>query len=515
MGSRSRSRFRLLALLSACSLLAASCSLLGLDDDTAADGGTEGEEADGGDGGSLAADGEEEDETIEDLEVRWAAQRDRIVDSLAGGSYGIGADDILRGPGELEVDLGDCPDDWEDTQGLTDDTIKVGMVVAQSGQLASFALLAEGMRAYFDWINENGGVDGRQIELVLRDDVYDPGVAQAAVDDLIDNEQPFMVTSVGSSGSLAIYDDLNDACIPQPFVVSAHPAWGDPDQHPFTTGLELAYSTEAIVWGAWIRTNLSSQVPVEVVGLVSDNDFGEIYADAFGEWAARNPDVVSELTLVRHDPAKLEVAEEMEEVAELEPEVFLSMTTGLPCISALTEADRLGVLDGALATFNPSVCKQPSAYMVPVGPAADDILVVGGGIRSLDDPLLADDTFATFARTRLTEGGLEPRQSLVAIGFAHYGWAHVEALRLAAALPGGLTRSNLVLALRNLDLQHPMLLDGVRFSTQGARDGFVIEGAEVSRYDAEAGAWFQEGAAIDLNGTSPSCTWDDELVCDR
>ncbi|MEM9891304.1 MAG: ABC transporter substrate-binding protein [Actinomycetota bacterium] len=511
MGSRSRSRFRLLALLSACSLVAASCSLLGLEDDTAAGGDTE-EEADG-EGGSFTVDDGNDDETIEDLEVRWAAQRERIVDSLAGGTYGIGADDILRGPGNLEVDLTDCPSEWDDTQGLSPSSIKVGMVVAQSGQLASFALLADGMQAYFDWVNENGGIDGRDIELVLRDDVYDPGVAQAAVDDLIDNEQPFLVTSVGSSGSLAIYDDLNDACIPQPFVVSAHPAWGDPDQHPFTTGLELAYSTEAILWGAWIRDNLSSQVPVRVVGLVSDNDFGEIYADAFGEWAERNPDVVSELTLVRHDPAQLEVVEEMEEVDELDPQVFISMTTGLPCISALTEADRLGVLDSALATFNPSVCKQPSAYMVPVGPAADGVLVVGGGIRSLDDPSLADDTFATFARQRLDDAGLESQQSLVAIGFAHYGWAHVEALRLAADLPGGLTRSNLVLALRNLDLQHPMLFDGVRFSTQGARDGFVIEGAEVSRYDAEARGWFQEGLAIDLNGTSPSCTWD-ELVCE-
>ncbi|MEL7157878.1 MAG: ABC transporter substrate-binding protein [Actinomycetota bacterium] len=502
-----------LAVLTVVSLLAAACSALGLEQEGSATPATDAEtgvEVEGG----FTSDEDEEEETIEDLEAEWAAQRARVIDSLSGGSYGVGPDDILRGPGRLEVDLDDCPADWDDTAGLTDDAIKVGVVVAQSGQLSSFGLVAEGMQAYFDWVNENGGIDGRSIETVLRDDAYDAGVAQAAIDDLIEAENPFLVTSVGSPGSLAIYDDLNDECIPHPFVVSAHPAWGDPEVHPFTTGFQLSYSTEAIVWGAWIRANLASQVPVKVVALVADNDFGQVYADAFGRWAEENPDIVSEVVFVTHDPAKLEVTEEMEEVAEAAPQVFISMTNGRPCLSAVSEAARLGITQSVLAAFNPSVCRQPSAYMVPLGTAGDGFYVVGGGVKSAIDPALADDTFIEFVHTRLTDVGLDPNQSLVTIGFAQYGWAHVEALRLAAALPGGLSRTNLTLVMRNLDLQHPMLFEGVRFSTQGIRDGFVIEGAEVSRYDAEARAWFQQGPAVDLNGASPNCVWS-ELVCGR
>lgn len=500
-------------MVAACLVVAASCSALGLQQDEASPANAEGQPESGVDGGFIVDD-EEEEETVEDLEAEWAAQRARVIDSLSGGSYGVGPDEILRGPGRLEIDLGDCPTEWDDTAGLSDNTIKVGVVVAQSGQLSSFGLLAQGMQAYFDWVNENGGIDGRQIQTVLRDDAYDAGVAQAAVDDLLAAENPFLVTSVGSPGSLAIYDDLNEECIPHPFVVSAHPAWGDPVEHPFTTGFQLSYTTEAIVWGAWIRANLGSQVPVKVVALVTDNDFGQVYSDAFGQWAEENPDVISEVTFVRHDPAKLDVTEEMEEVAEMEPQVFISMTNGRPCLSAVSEAARLGITQRALASFNPSVCKQPSAYMVPLGNAGDGFYVVGGGVKSADDPALAEDTFIDFVHTRLGEVGLDANQMLITIGFAQYGWAHVEALRMASAMPGGLSRSNLTLVMRNLDLQHPMLFEGVRFSTQGVRDGFVIEGAEVSRYDAEARAWFQQGPAVDLNGASPNCVWR-ELVCRR
>ncbi len=504
---------RALLLLVGLALVASACSAIGLDGGAAEDGAASTEETEPsstGGGAALAID--EDEETIADLETAWAAQRARVVDALTSSTYGLGADGILRGPARLEVDLDDCPADWDDTEGVSGTTITVGLIVAQTGQLGSFRLLADGMRAYFDWVNENGGIDGRQLELVLRDDTYDPGVAQAAVDDLLDNVSPFMVASVGSPSSLAVYDDLNAACVPHPYVVSAHPAWGDPEEHPFTTGFELSYSTEAIVWGTWIKANLGADVPVEVVGLVTDNEFGRIYADSFGQWAAENPDVVSQLTLVEHDPAAIEVSAEMEEVAELRPEVFISMTNGQPCISAVAEADRLGVTDTALALFTPSVCKQPTAFMVPSGAAGEGFHVVGGGVRSLSDPAVADDTFVRFARRRLTDTGLDPDQSLVGVGFAHYGWAHVETLRVAAALPGGLTRSNLTLAMRNIDLQHPMLFDGVRFSTQGVRDGFVIEGAEVSRYDAAERVWRPTGSALDLNGLSPNCVWDD-LAC--
>jgi hypothetical protein len=213
------------------------------------------------------------------------------------------------------------------------------------------------------------------------------------------------------------------------------------------------------------------------------------------------------VTVVRHDPQASSVADEMAQIAEAEPDVFVSMSAGDPCLSAMRETATQGIGENALAMFTPLRCSQPSVYMEPAGVAGDGYYVVGSGVKSSDDPVYAEDTFVRFVNEQLAAAGLDRERPLTGVGFSQYGWAHVEILRLAAALPGGLSRSNVVLAMRGADLEHPMLLDGVRFVTEGNSDAYFIEGAAYSRYDAEAGAWLQQGPAVDLNGSSPACAW--------
>ena len=68
----------------------------------------------------------------------------------------------------------------------------------------------------------------------------------------------------------------------------------------------------------------------------------------------------------------------------------------------------------------------------------------------------------------------------------------------------------MILAMRGLDVTHPITLDGISFSANGAEDGYYIEGSEFSKYDAAGESWIQEGAVIDLNGSSPNCVWGDD-----
>lgn len=459
------------------------------------------------------------DESIEDLEAVWAGQRDRVVAALGAAEYGFDAEaNVLSGPGRFQVDMDGCPDEWSDVAGTSPTSIDVAIVTAESGELASFADIARGMRAYFDYVNASGGVGGRSIALTIHDDAYDPALTTEVVDGLLapadeGATSPFYVTTVGSPGSLAVYDDLNDACVPHPFVVSPHPAWGDPAGHPFTTGFQLSYTTEAIMWGRWIKDRLPDRVPVRVGALVMSNEFGQLYSDAFTAWAEANRDIVSEVMVVKHEPTAQNVSPEMDELSAFDPEVFLSMTAGQPCLSAIVEAARTGMTESAAALFTPSSCRQPDLYVAPAGLDGDGFWSVGGGVKSLNDPAFADDTFVAFARDTIAAAGLDPSNELIGVGFAQYGWAHVEMLRIADALPGGLSRTNLVLALRGSQLRHPILLDGVQFSAEGTRDGYFIEGGEYVRYDADAEAWFADGPAVDLNGSSPTCSFDD-LACD-
>ena len=96
--------------------------------------------------------------------------------------------------------------------------------------------------------------------------------------------------TLGTPNTMKVYDKLNQRCIPNPWAITAHPAWNDPVKHPWTTGAALTYSTEAILWGSFIEQHLN-EFPdgVKVGALVMNNDFGKIYDATFRDFLAESP----------------------------------------------------------------------------------------------------------------------------------------------------------------------------------------------------------------------------------
>ncbi|MEM9565980.1 MAG: ABC transporter substrate-binding protein [Actinomycetota bacterium] len=448
--------------------------------------------------------------SIEQLEVLWAEERAAVVDRIRSGGYGLDEEGVLTGPGGFELDLSSCPADWSDTEGVGE-TVSIGYTTARSGNLAPYGYVADGMLAYFDYVNANGGVGGRPIELVIRDDEYKADLTVELVDELIESGEIFSVTTLGYPGTVAVIDRLNDACVPHPFAVTSHPTWGDPLGSPWTTGLQLSHSTEAVLWGSWIKSNLVGQLPVKVAALVRDDAFGLAYESSFRAWAEANPDVVSEFVAVPHGTSPdASVAAEMATIEASDPDVFISMTAGSFCLQAVQEAGRLDLARTAEVRFTSSVCRDPAAYMIPAGAAASGWNIVGGGIKATTDPRFAEEPFIAFTNQTLSAAGLDPAVGFYGTGFATYGWAHVEAMRIASELEGGLTRSNLILAQRAMDLTHPILLDGIRFAMDGAADGFPVEGSNFGVYDAESQVWTEDSPVIDVDGSTPNCPWTDD-----
>ena len=542
MGSR-RNLLRLLALLFAFALVAAACG--SSDDDDSSSGSSESATATADDhdddddhdheeetGGGLSQDAvenavsgdddaeEEVDEeapsfdtsSMEGLEASWEYNREKLVamvtEKMESGEWGVGSDNILRGPTGFEIDLNDCPSDWSDTGGLTADAIRIGHTTAQSGNLAAYGNIAYGWDSYNKYVNENGGIAGRDIELIVKDDGYVAAQTIEFIDELIESENVFMIVTLGSPNTLAVYDTINAECIPQPFVMTGHPAWGDPEIHPWTSGMIMSYSTEAVLWGTWIKQNLADQLPVKVAGLVMDNDFGLAYELGFEAYAEGNPDIVSEYLPVRHDPAAPTLTNEVTTIAAFAPDVFISMTAGNPCLLAIQEVEASGLLDTLSAAFTPSVCKGIAAYMAPAGMAADGWWIAGGGWIDSTDANYVDAPYIKFLNDTLAADGLDPTVSLYGTGFGDYGWSYNEVLRVAAELPGGLSRSNFILALRTFSGHHPKLQEGIEFGAWGASDGYFVEGSDFSQFDATNQAWVQVGDLVDANGLSPNCRWD-------
>jgi branched-chain amino acid transport system substrate-binding protein len=100
--------------------------------------------------------------------------------------------------------------------GITDKQVLVGQFAAFSGPAAQLGeRLKVGIDAYFKSVNEQGGVNGRQLKLVTRDDGYEPEKSKAAVKALIEEDKVFaLVGSVGTPTGIASVPILTEAKVP-------------------------------------------------------------------------------------------------------------------------------------------------------------------------------------------------------------------------------------------------------------------------------------------------------------
>ena len=146
-------------------------------------------------------------------------------------------DGVYKGSSDFEIDPTDCPEDWDPTQGITDTEIHLFTSLPTSGPFAGFGLLADGMKSYFKYINDNGGIDGRKIVLDAKDDGYAPDKTKTNVDEALGSGKYAALTTVlGTPNNLAVWDTTNDECMPQLFNATGAAQWGDVREPPVDHG---------------------------------------------------------------------------------------------------------------------------------------------------------------------------------------------------------------------------------------------------------------------------------------
>ena len=96
--------------------------------------------------------------------------------------------------------------------------------------------MSTALKAYFDYANaELNGVNGKKLKLVVKDDAYEPERTSKNVDELITKDGVFAFSGVlGTPNNLAVWDKLNEQCIPHLFPSTGAPDWGDVVNHPWT-----------------------------------------------------------------------------------------------------------------------------------------------------------------------------------------------------------------------------------------------------------------------------------------
>ena len=157
----------------------------------------------------------------------------------------------------------------EKVPGVTDTEILLGTHYPISQTPASaYAPIIDGVRAYFDYINSQGGVYGRKIKLLIGDDHYNPADTVEVVRKLVEQDGVFALAyGLGESTHGAVYKYLEERGVPDLFVGSGIRKWTEPLVKS-RFGANPDYYTEGRMLGQYIAENY----PGKKLGLLVQND---------------------------------------------------------------------------------------------------------------------------------------------------------------------------------------------------------------------------------------------------
>jgi branched-chain amino acid transport system substrate-binding protein len=378
--------------------------------------------------------------------------------------------------------------------GITSTTIKIGGTVPLSGVAAAYASVGKGAEAYFKYVNARGGVNGRRIQYIVKDDAYNPANTVQATRELVQQDQVFAIfNSLGTEHNLATRPFLNQLKVPQVFVASGASTFGnDYKRYPWTIGYLPNYVAEGRIYGKSIgRIKPRAKVAV----LYQDDSYGrELLAGlrqglrfagrggrivASQGYAVTSTDVQSQITRLKSSGA----------------DMLLIAATPAHAIRAYIAVNKIGwkpriIINQVAAATNTMRIVAASAGRLAEGSISINFL------KDPTDPRWATDRggrlYRQIMRSYCSGCTVSDVYNVYAMASAH---TFVTALRKAGR---NVTRASLMRALTSLsERDNPFLLPGIRVTTT-ARDRFPIKQAKLQRWSG--GRWRDFGPLVSARG---------------
>ena len=186
--------------------------------------------------------------------------------------------------------------------GVSDTEIKVGQTIAYSGPASAYGILGKVEDAYFKSLNDKGGINGRKIVFISKDDGYSPPKAVENVRSLVEGDEVAVIFGVlGTPLNMAIRPYLNKAGVPQLFPAAGSSALNDPTHFPWTMGWQPNLRDEAKFYA---RHLLAHNPHPKVAVLYQNDDFGKDLLNGLKEGLGEDADkiIVSAQNFQSTDP---------------------------------------------------------------------------------------------------------------------------------------------------------------------------------------------------------------------
>src|SRR3954468_9620700 len=158
--------------------------------------------------------------------------------------------------------------------GVTKTSVTIGSHQPLTGPAApGYSEIAPAAKAFFTYLNEHGGVNGRKIDLVYKDDGYNPTKTVTVVKQLVLQNKVFAIWGgLGTPTHTKVVDYLNASKVPDLFVSSGCPCWDNGGTHPYTFGWQPNYTIEGKILGQYIKQHFAGK---KVGVFYQNDDFGK------------------------------------------------------------------------------------------------------------------------------------------------------------------------------------------------------------------------------------------------
>jgi len=377
-------------------------------------------------------------------------------------------------------------------KGASDTEIKIGQTVPFSGAYSAYANIGKTEAAYMKMINDQGGINGRKLNLIQYDDGYSPPKTVEQVRRLVEGDEVLTTFQlIGTAASVAVQKYLNNKKVPELLPASGAARLSDPQNFPWTIAYNPSNVSEARIYAKYILANY----PNAKIGILYQNDdMGRDYLvglkSGLGDKAASM--IVGEVPYEVTDPT---VDSQVVKLKALGADLFFNASTPKFAAQAIKKIAELGWTPIQIANIN---ANHVSATLKPAGLNNAKGIISTNYLKDPSDPKWTDDpgmkAYFAFMDKYLPEG-----DKFNTINTYSYSAAEL-LMQVLRQCGDDLTRENVMKQVANIKGFSPSLaLPGITINT-GPNDYRVNKQLQMMKFDGER--WELFGPIIEDAGVS-------------
>jgi len=362
--------------------------------------------------------------------------------------------------------------------GVSDKEIKLGHTNPYSGPLSAYGVIGKGITAYWQMVNDAGGINGRKINFITYDDGFQPPKTVEMVRKLVEDDQVFAIYQLlGTPTNTVVQKYLNQKKVPQLFVATGASKWGMPKEFPWTMGWQPDYATEAAIYAKHIMATLPN---AKVAMLYQNDDSGKDYLNGFiaGFGAAKDKYLIKTVSYEVTDPT---VDSQIIQLKDSGANVLFTDAAPKGAAQAIRKVADLGWKTDAHYLAN--VAASVASTLKPAGLENSKDIITAAYLKDPTDPQWANAPDFLEWKAWMEKYIPQGNQS-----DASYTYAYAVSCTMRHVLTqcgDTLTRENLMKQAASMKkLVVPILLPGISINTS-ATDFYPIQSVQLARFDGE------------------------------